>query len=255
MTFLLKITLPPVLVAVISLVARWWGPTIGGLLMGLPWMTGPVLVFLALDKGVPFAVEACTGIELGVICVAVFMLAYGAVSTVVRWPASVAAGAGAFGVSALAMKDVALTLPEAAAVASASLVFAYLVLPRPRTATVTAALPWWDIPARMLSTVVLVAAILVSADLLGPRLSGIVSTYPTMVTVISAFTHHQWGRDAVRRLLRGLALSLLVFVVFFLVVGTSMPAVGLVMSLVIAVALVLAIHAVLLVSMRRRLGT
>ena len=254
MLFLLKLTLPPLLVAMISLIARWWGPTIGGLLMGLPWMTGPVLVFLALDKGVPFAIEACTGIELGVICVAAFMLAYGVVSSFARWPASVAAGAAAFGTSAFLIKDVALTLPEAAAAASASLVFAYLVLPRPRAPAATAALPWWDIPARMLSTIVLVGAILLTAELLGPRLSGIVSTYPTMVTVISAFTHHQWGRDAVRRLLRGLALSLLVFVVFFLVVGMSMPVVGLALSFVIAAALVLVIHAVLLVSMRRRSG-
>ena len=111
-------------------------------LVGLPWMTGPVLVFLAMDKGLEFAVAACTGIELGVICVAAFMLAYGAVSTFSRWPASVAAGAVAFGASALAMKDVALSLPEAAAAAAASLVLAYLVLPRPRAATVAAALPW-----------------------------------------------------------------------------------------------------------------
>ena len=70
--------------------------------------------------------------------------------------------------------------------------------------------------------------------------------------MICAFTHHQWGRDAVRRLLRGLALSLLVFVVFFLVVGACMPTLGLAMSFAIAAALVLAIHAVLLVSMRGR---
>jgi len=252
MLLLLKIVMPPLLVAAISLVARRWGPTIGGLLMGLPWTSGPVLFFLALDKGTVFAVDACTGIELGVVCVAVFLLAYGVASTFARWPASVVVGAVAFGASALAMKDIALTLPEAAAVASASLVFAYLALPRPRAAAVTARVPWWDIPARMLSTAVLVAAILLSAEALGPRLSGIVATYPSMVTVICAFTHRQWGRDAVRRLLRGLALSLLVFVVFFLAVGIAMPAVGLPMSFVIAALLVLAIHAVLLISLRGR---
>jgi hypothetical protein len=254
MLFLLKIALPPILVAVMSLAARWWGPTIGGLLMGLPWMTGPLLVFLALDKGLDFAVEACTGIELGVVCVAAFMLAYGLASTFMRWPACVAAGAAAFGASALGLKDIALALPGAAAAASASLVLAYLLLPRPRAPALTAALPWWDIPARMLSTLALVCAILLSADLLGPRLSGIVSTYPTMVTVISAFTHHQWGRDAVRRMLRGLALSLLVFVAFFLAVGTSLPAVGLLASYVIAATLVLVLDAALLVAMRGRAG-
>ena len=70
MLFLLKIAVPPFLVAAMSLAARWWGPTIGGLLLGMPWMTGPVLFFLALDKGEDFAVGACAGIELGVVCVA-----------------------------------------------------------------------------------------------------------------------------------------------------------------------------------------
>jgi hypothetical protein len=81
-----------------------------------------------------------------------------------------------------------------------------------------------------------------------------VSTYPTMITVISAFTHHQWGRDAVRPLLRGLALSLLVFVVFFLTVGMSLPTLGLPTSFAVAAAAVLVIDAMLLVSLRGRQG-
>ena len=80
MLFLLKIALPPILVAVMSLAARRWGPTFGGLVMGLPWMTGPVLFFLGLDKGEEFAVAACAGIELGVLCICAFMLAYAAMS-------------------------------------------------------------------------------------------------------------------------------------------------------------------------------
>src|SRR5262245_55556068 len=235
------------LVAIISLVSRWSGPTVGGLLMGLPWMTGPLLIFLALDKGEAFAADACAGIELGIVCVAAFMLAYGFVSTFARWPASVAAGGVAFAGSALAIKDVALTLPEAAAVASATLLVTYLLLPRPRGPTMTSLLPWWDIPARMLSTCALVTAILVSADFLGARLSGIVSTYPVVTTVICAFTHQQWGRDAVRRILRGLTLSLLVFVVFFLSLGTSLPTLGLLPSFVLAAVLVLILDAGLLV--------
>ena len=252
MVLLLKMALPMVLVAIISLVSRWCGPTIGGLLMGLPWMTGPLLIFLALDKGDQFAADACAGIELGIVCVAAFMLAYGAVSTFARWPASVALGAVAFAGTAAAIKDVALTLPEAAAAAGAVLLATYLLLPRPQGAATTAMLPWWDIPARMLSTFALVAAILVSADFLGARLSGIVSTYPVVTTVICAFTHHQWGREAVRRILRGLALSLLVFAAFFLIVGLGLPVVGLAGSFAIATAAVLVIHGLLLAAMQRR---
>ena len=252
MLLLLKIALPPLLVAAISLVARWWGPTVGGLLLGLPWMTGPVLFFLALDKGVEFAVAASTGIELGVVCIAAFMLAYGAVSIFARWPASLTAAAAAFAASAWAVQDVELTLPAAAAAAAASLGGAYLLLPRPRTPVASARPPWWDIPARMLTAFILVGAIMLSADVLGPRLSGIVSTYPAMVTVVGAFTHQQWGRDAVHHMLRGLTLSMLVFVVFFLAVGISLPTLGLVASFACAAVLVLAIDGILLVLIRRR---
>ena len=250
--FLLKIALPPLLVAAVSLAARRWGPTVGGLLLGLPWMTGPVLFFLALDKGTDFAVDACTGIELGVVCIAAFMLAYGAVSAFGRWPVSLAAAAVAFGASAWAIKDVALTLPASAAAAAVSLAVVYLLLPRWRTPAVSAALPWWDIPARMLTAFTLVTIIMLSADALGPRLSGIVSTYPAMMTVVGAFTHHQWGREAVLHMLHGLALSMLMFVVFFLAVGLSLPSVGLEPSFAVAAALVLAIDAILLLAMRRR---
>src|SRR5581483_10672317 len=97
----------------------------GGMLMGLPWLTGPVLIFLALDKGLVFAVEACTGIELGVVCVAAFVLAYGVVSTFARWPVSVVAGAVAFSAGALAIEGIALSLPAAAGAAAASLGAAY----------------------------------------------------------------------------------------------------------------------------------
>ena len=54
---------------------------------------------------------------------------------------------------------------------------------------------------------------------MGPQLSGIMSTYPVIVTVVGTFTHHRWGREAVWRMLRGITASLVGFVAFFLVVG------------------------------------
>jgi hypothetical protein len=43
MLFLLEIAVTPLLVAGVALAARWWGPTVGGILIGLPWFTGPVV--------------------------------------------------------------------------------------------------------------------------------------------------------------------------------------------------------------------
>jgi hypothetical protein len=205
-----------------------------------------------MDKGVDFGVAACTGIELGVVCICAFMLAYGAATAFASWPVCLAAAAAAFAATAWATQGIAIELTTAAAVAAASLGVTYLLLPRPATDALPAALPWWDIPARMLATVVLVGGISIGADALGPQLSGVVSTYPAIVTVIGSFTHHQWGRDAVRDMLRGLALSLLAFVMFFLAVGATLPLVGVAAAFVLGTASALPISAGLLLLNRWR---
>jgi hypothetical protein len=204
-----------------------------------------------MDKGEAFAVGAATGIELGVVCLGAFVLAYGTVSTFAGWRPSLAAAIIAYAAAAWATQDLEMTLATAAGAGALSLGVALMLLPAPRTVTAIAALPWWDIPVRMLATLGLVALIVLSADALGPRLSGIVATYPSILTVLGAFTHHQWGRDAVRGLLRGATLSLFSFVAFFLVIGAGMPALGLVPAFVLASAVALATTAVL-VSVRRQ---
>jgi hypothetical protein len=255
MLFLLKIALPPILVAVMSLAARFWGPTIGGLLLGLPWMTGPILFFLARDKGVGFGVGASIGIELGIVCLCAYMTVYGLMTAVGPWPICMAAAAAVFFGSAWALQDVVLSLWAATAAAVAGLLLTAILIPRPRSPALPATLPWWDIPARMLVALCLVAVIMTTADALGPRLSGIVSTYPVILTVVGAFTHERWGRDAVRRLLRGVALSLLSFAAFFLVVGLAMPMAGVEGSFALACVPTLAISAVLLRMSRERART
>lgn len=249
--FLFKIAVPPVLVAAMSLAARRWGATFGGLIMGLPWMTGPVLFFLALDKGDAFAVAATTGIELGVVSITAYMLAYAAVSSIAPWPFALAASVLAFATTTSLVRHLDVGLPVAVAAALASLALAALVLPRPRGPVVPIKLPSWDIPARMAVTFALVAVIMSGADALGSRLSGIVATFPVILTVIGTFTHHQSGADAVRRVLRGLTLSLNSFVAFFVVVGLALPHIGLVGSYLAAAAVATGISAALVAWARR----
>ncbi|MFZ1103379.1 MAG: hypothetical protein WAN86_11145, partial [Hyphomicrobiaceae bacterium] len=108
MLFILKVAITPLLVAAVSLAARRWGPTAGGLLMGLPWFTGPVLFVLVLDRGAEFGVAACIGIELGVVCISAFMLAYGLLAAVSRWPSSLAGAAAAFFAGAAVLTEPSL---------------------------------------------------------------------------------------------------------------------------------------------------
>jgi hypothetical protein len=246
MLLLLKIAVTPLLVAAVSLAARRWGPTVGGVLMGLPVFTGPVLLVLVLDRGVAYGAAACVGIELGVVCVSAFVLAYGLLAGRTGWPLSLAGAVAAFFASALALTDpnvqpwiTPAALPPlwaAAGIAVASLGAALALLPRPRDEIRPQPPPWWDIPARAAAAAVIVTAVVLSADGLGPHLAGVLSTYPIIITVVGTFTHHTRGRDAVWRVLRGTAAALMGFVAFFLIVGLTLPALGLTAAYALAVA-------------------
>src|SRR5262245_4933450 len=139
MLFLLKIVVTPLLVAAVSLAMRWWGPTVGGILMGLPWFTGPVLFILIQDQGLEFGVGACIGVEIGVVCVSAFMLAYGLVARVAAWPLSLAAAVVAYGASVGATNSTSFghavsgvaPLWAAAGLGAVALCIVLALLPRP----------------------------------------------------------------------------------------------------------------------------
>lgn len=247
LALLMRIAVPPVLVALMSLAARRWGPTIGGLIMGLPWMTGPVLFFFAYDKGADFAVAACTGIEIAVVGIAGYVLAFGLLARYAPWPVCLIGAMTTYFLIGYSSQVLELTLWQAALIGVAALIVTYLLLPKPRTATFPGRLPWWDIPARMAATFCLVAIIMTTADRLGPRLSGIVSSFPVILTVIGSFTLSQWGADALLRVLRGMTLSLMAFAGFFVVIGYALPVFGLVQSFALAAVAAVSISGIFIV--------
>lgn len=67
-------------VAALLLAARRWGQAAAGLLAGLPTVTGPALLWLAVDRGAPFAQEAAAGAVAAGIACALFALGYGLAS-------------------------------------------------------------------------------------------------------------------------------------------------------------------------------
>ncbi len=52
---LLKLLLVPALIWAITLAAHRWGPAVGGWLSGFPVVSGPILLFLVLERGPDFA--------------------------------------------------------------------------------------------------------------------------------------------------------------------------------------------------------
>jgi hypothetical protein len=234
MLFLLKLIITPVLVALMSLAARAWGPTVGGLLMGLPWMTGPIIFFLGLERGEAFVARASAGVLLGTIGIAAFLLTFTTVARRAGVIASIAAGALTYVLVALATSRLALPLAVAGFAAAVTLLLVYTLIPKGPPLQGPRGLPWWDIPMRMVATGLLVTVISFTADVLGPEGSGIAASFPVIFVVVGGFTLAMWGSTAAAQLARGVALSLLSFTAFFLTTGLVVESFGLPLSFLLA---------------------
>jgi hypothetical protein len=227
MLLLLKLTLAPLLVAAATLVARRWGPRVGGLIVGLPLTTGPIFLFLALDQGLGFAAGATVGILSGLVGLAAFALAYAAASRRTGWAGSLALAAVAFFAASVSVGWLGVGIVDAGLAAWAALALAAALIRRPSPGVARVPPPWWDLPVRMLAAAALTLGITAAAGRLGPVLSGIVGTYPVVSTVVTTFTHAQLGRAAAAAMLRGSVLSWIAFASCFLAIGLALEAQGL----------------------------
>ncbi len=243
--FALKIVLTPLLIGGATVVARRWGPTVGGWLVALPLTSGPVLLFMAIDQGPGFAAAAAVGSLIGLAAIASFCVAYAAADR--RWGAgvSLACGAGAFGVAGVALHAIiGAPLWLVAALVVAAITGAPLVIPRSGQDHGAIPHPAWDLPARMIVATVLVVAVTTAAPALGPGWSGLVATFPVYLSVMAAFTHRHAGRAAADDVLRGLLAGLYGTATFYLVVTLALGSAGIAATFALAVVVALAIEAV-----------
>lgn len=240
-TLALKLVVTPVLIGAASLAGRRWGQAVGGWLVGLPLTSGPVAAFLALEHGIGFAAPVALGSLAGVLAEVAFCLAYGW-SARRGWPVALVAASAAFAVAAAGLHRLSIQLCGLAALCVLVLVTALWLIP-PRSATQSPGPPpRWDLPVRMLVTTALVVVLTELAPVLGPRLSGILATFPVYAAILTVFAHRVGTVPAVQ-VLRGLLLGLFSFTGFFVVLGGSIERLGIAGGFSAAVAAALAIQA------------
>jgi hypothetical protein len=251
-TLTLKIALTPLLILAASWAGRRWGEAVGGWLVGLPLTSGPIAFFLALDHGIDFAAAAAAGSLGGALAQAGFCIAYGRAATSLRWPFALALGSAAFAASAAALQAARPPLPILLPAAVAALGLAIFLLPRGRlTSFDVLALPHWDIPARMVVATALVVGLTTVAPLLGPRLSGLLATFPVFAAVLALFAHRLQGGAAAQQVLLGLLLGLFAFSGFFFALAVTIDRAGIAGGFASAIAVALAIQGCSLWAMRR----
>jgi hypothetical protein len=224
-TLALKLLITPALMAGVTLAVRRWGPSVGGWLVGLPLSSGPISLFLWLERGPAFAARAAVSTLLGIVAVAATVLTYAIAAQRWSWPATTMASLAVFVVVAAGVGVLDVHAVTAFAIAFASLVVAITLLPSTAAARSPIA-PAWDVPVRIGVALAMVLGITAAAGRLGPNMSGLLSPFPVFTIVTAVFEHRGSGGVTAAPYARGLLASLIGFALFFLTIALTLEQLG-----------------------------
>jgi hypothetical protein len=219
----LKVTLAPALVVGVTLAARRWGPRVGGMLIALPVVAGPILLVITLEHGEVFGAHAARSALLGVVALSAFCVAFAAAATHMRWPAALLIGWAAYaGVAACGSRWDAPPFAGLASALAALLLARALLRRKDHTDALSSSPPPWDLYARAGSTAALVIVLTTAAGALGPAVSGVLTPFPIAASVLAAFTLAHDGPTASLTMLRGFVTALPGFAAFFFAVAIAL---------------------------------
>lgn len=235
----LKLALVPLLIFLITLAGRRWGPRVAGALSAFPVVAGPILLFLALEQGEAFAADAALGTVAAVAAFAAYALAYAWLATRFGWVISLA---GAYVVYAVVAFGASLSsLPVLVHAALDVLVLIAFVRWMPRD--LPPAPPPRAVRAELLLRMACGAALVVLitwlAETLGPRVSGVLALFPVLGTVLAVFSHRNSGVAFVVALLRGMLLGMFSMTAFCATLALSLPHVAPALAFPLAVGVAL----------------
>lgn len=249
--FLFKLLLTPLLIGLVSLAGRRWGPVVSGWLIGLPLTSGPVALYLALGQGKAFAAIAAQGILLGQGSVAIFCLVYSWCAFRLNWPYCLLVSWCVFFAVSFLLELFTLPLVLAFLGVTACLTIVLQLFPRTPAKAPVLNPPRWETLLRMLVATTFVLLLTGVAGLLGPHLSGLLTPFPLYGSTLAAFTHHFQGKAAASRLLRGMVGGSFAFAVFFLIVAGLLEQWGIAATFSFALVATLLVHGCSLFLVRR----
>ena len=253
MSLVLKLSLVPLVVWLASEAGRRWGHSVTGWITGLPLIAAPISIFLALDPGPEFSAQTGQLILQSTPAAALHCLAFALAARRFGWLGSLLIGWCSFVVLSFICTLVVMPIWLAACCAFVSLAVAIVALPRVEQSIGPVHIPRSEIVVRMLFALAIAAAATIGAATLGPKLSGILLTFPISGSVMPAFTRAIYGGKATVQLLRGFMLGLFGFAAFFVVVPLALPRMSLLPTYFLAA--IAAVSATLIIThLATRLG-
>jgi hypothetical protein len=238
----LKLLLVPAFLLLVSLAGKRWGPSVAGWLAGLPVVAGPILFFLAVERGDGFASNAASAALSAVLASVAFGVTYAHAAQRMSWAPSLLLALPAWGTTAFALSLLPSSASLSFLISFITLVAAPLLFPATPALSNTYVISATELCCRMLAGAVLTVVVTVAADSLGSNWSGLLAVFPVLGIVLAVFSHRTQGSVFVAALLRAMATGLYSFASFCFALSLALPHIGVPAAFAIAVALAVVVQ-------------
>ena len=238
----LKLFLVPAFLLLVSLAGKRWGPSVAGWLAGLPVVAGPILFFLAVERGDAFASNAAASALSAVVASVAFSVTYSHAAQRVSWAPSLLLALPAWGATAFVLSLLPSNASLSLLVALITLMAAPRLFPAAHALPTTHAVSTTELCWRMLAGAVLTVVVTVAAERLGSNWSGLLAVFPVLGIVLAVFSHRTQGSVFVAALLRAMATGLYSFASFCFALSLALTYIGVPAAFAIAVALAVAVQ-------------
>jgi hypothetical protein len=215
----LKLLLAPVIIGSASLAGRKWGAAVSGWIVGLPLTSGPVAFIIAISHDHAFAFDTVRGTLSGGFSLIAFTLTYTFVSKKFNWVVSIFSSIFVFAGMTAILQNVIIPFTPLFFAVLAVIFTGLSLMPKYESSPPAEQPGRWDIPARILVGTSFILLITGIAPYIGSRLTGLLTTIPLYISILTIFAHRHQGHESAVNVLRGLILGLFSFAGFYLVLG------------------------------------
>lgn len=241
---LLKLFLVPSFLLLVSLAGKRWGPSVAGWLAGLPVVAGPILFFLAVERGEAFAASAAASSLSAVFASVAFSLAYAHAAGRMPWLPSLLLALSAWGAAACALSCLPLSAGLSLLIALPTLTAARHLFPSKHVALTAHRVTPLELCSRMLAGAVLTVAVTLAAGAIGQGWSGLLAVFPVLGIVLAVFSHRAEGAAFAAALLRAMATGLYSFAAFCFALSLALPQIGIAGAFGMALALAISVQTI-----------
>jgi len=214
---LVRVAIAPLIVVLATLIQRRYGNDIGGLVIGLPLASLPLLWLVALQHGSAFASSMSGAILVGASAQVVVIWMYALLAPRISPLLALAGAVCSFVITIGALNLLNLSVLLASFIATAGFAVALYFWPYSETSTQQSGR--YRFMLRIIISAGFTLFLVTVAGRIGPGFAGLIAALPMMSLVMAFVTHRELGADASAQFLHGVTKGSFSYVASMLVLA------------------------------------